>query len=534
MRFPLANFSKTALKLAGVSVNARVLVCTSFIFFAFVTCRISTFNRKYIYTHTSSAPNVVCERFLQNHNYLSKEHSSFEVTLNVTHLDTRHKNSKGWLSQEGEDRWLYEHFFHGVESRLRSFVEIGGLDGVLFSNTYIFEKAFGWKGVLIEAQTDNYLSLEKNRGQGESLTMHAAICKSERYFLEITGTGAIAGVNSTGKIKSRAPCLQMDDVLIASGIKRLDLLSLDVEGAELDVLQTMDFKSVPVFVILLEMRPVDEAATNPPIRAYLRKNGFCLFAPNVGHANEVWINPKFQNFDDEAKKPILSSTRKCENFLGRSSSSWLNQPMHDDYINIKCDIHLGSRPKAHTPWMGTTCEPWLTRCAINAIERVLRPTMHGLEWSCGSGTLWYLQRLASLHSIEHDESYMSLCQSKVQLLGEHLSNKWTPFHGSRNALVESNGSTVQSEYVSQAEKFERKLFDFIVIAGRNRTACLNFVLQHGLLREQDGILVLDNSERFEYSEGVNAVPKHWHRYDFATPVDTTTIWISQRMQHKYV
>mmetsp|Transcript_2997 Transcript_2997/g.4058 ORF Transcript_2997/g.4058 Transcript_2997/m.4058 type:complete len:88 (+) Transcript_2997:3-266(+) len=66
-----------------------------------------------------------------------------------------------------------------------------------------------------------------------------------------------------------------------------------------------------------------------------------------------------------------------------------------------------------------------------------------------------------------------------------------------------------------------------MIDGRNRTACLNFVLRHGLLREQDGILVLDNSERARYAKGMNEVPKHWHRYDFATPVDTTTIWISQ-------
>ena len=119
--------------------------------------------------------------------------------MNVTHLDTRHKNSKGWLSQEGEDRWLYEHFFHGVESRLRSFVEIGGLDGVLFSNTYrtYLRKHLVGKGFSSEAQTDNYLSLEKNRGQGESLTMHAAICNSKRFFLEITGTGAMADVNPT-------------------------------------------------------------------------------------------------------------------------------------------------------------------------------------------------------------------------------------------------------------------------------------------------------------------------------------------------
>ena len=115
----------------------------------------------------------MCERFLQNHKYLSKEHSSFEVTLNVTHLDTRHKNSKGWLSQEGEDRWLYEHFFHGVESRLRSFVEIGGLDGVLFSNTYILSSIANF--AMGDPELSNFASHDSESYPLETLRRHSRV-----------------------------------------------------------------------------------------------------------------------------------------------------------------------------------------------------------------------------------------------------------------------------------------------------------------------------------------------------------------------
>ena len=84
----------------------------------------------------------------------------------------------------------------------------------------------------------------------------------------------------------------MDDALKRSGIDHIDFLSLDVEGAELATLDTMNFRRTPTFVILVEMRKVDEG-TNPKIRRYLHHHGFCRFADSVGHSNEVWINPKY-------------------------------------------------------------------------------------------------------------------------------------------------------------------------------------------------------------------------------------------------
>jgi hypothetical protein len=36
-----------------------------------------------------------------------------------------------------------------------TFVELGALDGVLFSNTKFYEDTLGWTGVLIEAQPSN-------------------------------------------------------------------------------------------------------------------------------------------------------------------------------------------------------------------------------------------------------------------------------------------------------------------------------------------------------------------------------------------
>ena len=261
----------------------------------------------------------------------TEEASTFDVSLNVSYLDKKYHKSGGWLSQEREDHYVHEHFFSGLQEG--TFVELGALDGLRYSNTYIFEKAFDWRGLLIEAETENYIALERNRGQGKNaVTLHAAICAGDK-FLKLYGTGPMASTNrddkmiKTGKV-SWAPCLRMGDVLLRSGIDNIDFLSLDVEGAELETLETMDFGKTPTFVILVEMRKVDEGS-NPKIRKHLHEHGFCRFADDVGHSNEVWINPKYQQRKKRAPVHLEpSETKHKENKVPAAPSSnfEMNQP----------------------------------------------------------------------------------------------------------------------------------------------------------------------------------------------------------------
>ncbi|KAK1737305.1 hypothetical protein QTG54_012172 [Skeletonema marinoi] len=65
-----------------------------------------------------------------------------------------------YKSQSAEDRHLQRWFkdiCHGT------YMEIGGLDGVTFSNTYVYNKGLNWSGVLVEASPMNYLQLVRNR-----------------------------------------------------------------------------------------------------------------------------------------------------------------------------------------------------------------------------------------------------------------------------------------------------------------------------------------------------------------------------------
>lgn len=69
---------------------------------------------------------------------------------------------------------------------------MGALDGMLFSNSYYFEKYLGWKGLLIEGSPALFKKLKANRP--DSITMNAMVCAEERNVHWIDGS-AVGGVS---------------------------------------------------------------------------------------------------------------------------------------------------------------------------------------------------------------------------------------------------------------------------------------------------------------------------------------------------
>ena len=119
------------------------------------------------------------------------------------------------------------------------FVELGALDGKKFSNTWMLEQCFGWRGVLIEA---NPLNFAKLNASGRSATMvHSVVCMEGQGTVQIS----IDGGETAGELsfltkkrqKSRArrvvdvPCEPLRSIMARHGHTSADFLSLDVEGA---------------------------------------------------------------------------------------------------------------------------------------------------------------------------------------------------------------------------------------------------------------------------------------------------------------
>jgi FkbM family methyltransferase len=204
-----------------------------------------------------------------------------------------------YYSQQGEDIYVVYNYLN-KRNPDAVFVELGGFDGKTHSNSKFFEDTLGFGGVLIEP-TRQYDMMVKNRPKCKNYRFAIASTHGQRMM---TGDDATAGLtdsmppgfkahwhpNSESYMVETKP---LRDILKDSGISRIDLLTIDVEGGELAVLETADF-SIPTYVVVIEM---DEhnPEKNEACRVILRNNGFVFDRKLCG--NEVWCNLHYPFID---------------------------------------------------------------------------------------------------------------------------------------------------------------------------------------------------------------------------------------------
>merc|ERR1712032_1523451 len=79
-------------------------------------------------------------------------------------------------SQHEEDRVLLQ-WFNGLCSG--TYLEMGALDGVTYSNSYFFNRVLNWTGLLVELGPHHFVRLKENRPH-ELAVVHAGVCDVER------------------------------------------------------------------------------------------------------------------------------------------------------------------------------------------------------------------------------------------------------------------------------------------------------------------------------------------------------------------
>ncbi len=189
-----------------------------------------------------------------------------------------------YYSQAKQDI-LFSLLFPG---KTRFFVDVGARDGVFISNTYILEKNYGWSGICIEPHPELFRMLEKNR-QTKCINVAVADVDECGETLEFAmwkegpvGHSGILGIDYSHKDKLKnyqheiikVKCFPLKKILRDEGIRRVDVLDIDVEGAESSVLRSIDFTECHFNLISIEM-------SNSEIEEILYANGF-RFLCNLG------------------------------------------------------------------------------------------------------------------------------------------------------------------------------------------------------------------------------------------------------------
>lgn len=163
-------------------------------------------------------------------------------------------NGEQYYSQALQDYFLDSFVFRKKEGGF--FVDIGGNDPVSINNTYFFEKSRGWKGLAFEPMAEQrekwktYRTTECLPYALGSTTGEAEFCEYDDHYM----SGFSKEVDYDGKVKTRykVPVRRLIDILDERGIKHVDFVSLDVEGAEIEVLRGIDFSRVNIDCFTIE------------------------------------------------------------------------------------------------------------------------------------------------------------------------------------------------------------------------------------------------------------------------------------------
>lgn len=167
------------------------------------------------------------------------------------------------------------------------YVDIGANDGLIASNTAHYDLNMGWKGICIEPHPRAFSELLKNRQNSINLNIcisnedgEVDFCLVEGYAEMLSGIEKFysfdhkkrmeAEVQNMGGKKEIVKIISkpLKNVLIENNFNKIDYLSIDTEGSELDILKSIDFSLVDIHIISTEN------TSNSDINSFLGSKGY--------------------------------------------------------------------------------------------------------------------------------------------------------------------------------------------------------------------------------------------------------------------
>ena len=202
-------------------------------------------------------------------------------------------------SQHAQDRFIDTFLLHGKRDGV--FVDVGAYDGVALSNTCYFEKELGWRGLCIEPNPAAYGRLTQNRNC-VAINCGVGARADSLEFLKLPGdldlgsgfiqyfddssiyndNKFIERVQAEGGEIIKVPVRCFNELLESSQIARVDYLSIDTEGADLEILRSIDFDSFDIQVISIE-----NSCFGDRIITFLSEKGYDLKA--VLGSDEIYM-----------------------------------------------------------------------------------------------------------------------------------------------------------------------------------------------------------------------------------------------------
>jgi FkbM family methyltransferase len=207
------------------------------------------------------------------------------------------------------------------------FIDIGANDGKTFSNTFLLEKKYNWKGICSEPLPSAFEQLVKCRS---IICDNNAVFSKSGLSLEFSESDLLSGIT---KFIDCYDDSKKGNQIIVNTITLQNLLdnykapkiiqyfSLDTEGTELEILKSVDFFTYTFLYINLEHNYIEPRRSN--IRTLLLNNGYLYKGQNEWdddyiHESTV-IGTYYYQYD--YTKPIVIKRQNNNDFLV-SSPYW--------------------------------------------------------------------------------------------------------------------------------------------------------------------------------------------------------------------
>jgi FkbM family methyltransferase len=191
-----------------------------------------------------------------------------------------------YYSQENQDRYLNEQVFKGFKDGF--YVDVGAHDGININNTYFFEKHLDWEGICIEPLPEIFSQLQTNRPNSTNINKAICLFEGNVDFYKNSGyTEMLSGIASTYDKRHKERLNYENNVMgssteiisvkstklstVLKNINHVHYLSIDVEGAEFHVIQSIDFDKCFIDVIGYENNYEN---TGQVIKRYLESKGY--------------------------------------------------------------------------------------------------------------------------------------------------------------------------------------------------------------------------------------------------------------------
>lgn len=246
--------------------------------------------------------------------FRANEHSNGklgELTRLAARIPSFYTTMKSLLS-ESESLGFQDLIFAALfPERLQNsgyFIEIGVGDGRVHSNTWLFERAFGWSGLLIEPNPRFHGAIRDQRPNA-ALETTAAFDRSDVLtFVDDDRLGGIAERRDYARHQARGEGKGLIEVETApteelfarhAVPETVDFMTVDTEGSEKEILSAIDF-SRRRFLFLCVEHNFDRAREGT-YKALLQPLGYRQILPNASGIDAIFVH---QSVEEEIRGRI--------------------------------------------------------------------------------------------------------------------------------------------------------------------------------------------------------------------------------------